>query len=112
MLQVHIHPNDFQYFGITSKKDKDFIFSQIEELKKYDLKQEYFSDFIIIPIDGGKNTDEFYYITIPLFSKDKQTSIFVFGNISRFSNFGKIIIFSKENNKCIQTEKGQMWIDM
>lgn len=111
-----IHPNDFIEFEIISQEDKDFIFKQVNDLKDHDLKQDWFSDFTIIPMnekeDTQSKTDEFYYLTIPLFSKDKKTSIVVCGNISRLNGYGKILIYHKNDNQWIRSEKFKVWVNM
>src|SRR5690606_18798713 len=89
----YVHTEELKEVEIVAQEDQEFISKQIN-LDKYDIKQELFSDFKIIPrveienMWNSYNMEEFskefkskyqkselYYITIPLFSKDKNTAI-------------------------------------
>ncbi|MFA7446096.1 MAG: hypothetical protein WCY89_09130 [Flavobacteriaceae bacterium] len=132
----YIHSEDLGEFGIITEEDRNFIFRQVGDLRKYDLKQEHISRFRLIPIDTMKvfmdyvmkqekrnleeisekfqnqfQTNEFYIITIPLFSLDKKTAIITFGYqfVPNGGN-GNLYVYKKENDKWIRTDKGFMWL--
>lgn len=128
----YIHHEDLGEFGIITKEDRDFILHQINSLDRYDLKQEYISKFKLVPIDTMNvfmdyvirqekrnweeifikfqnqfKKDDFYTITIPLFSLDKKTAIINFG---RGFGGGVSQVYIKENGKWIRINKGYRWI--
>jgi hypothetical protein len=140
----YIHTEELGMLDIVMEEDKDFIFKQVTFLNKYDLKQEVFFDFKIIPrveienlrgswekefMDDLQNgitynweefsnkfkkkyqKTDFYYITIPLFSKDKNTAIIVFGyQFIPHGGNGELYVYKKENNKWVRTKKGFSWL--
>jgi len=78
----------------------------IIKLEKKDRNEEISKKF-----KNQFQTDNFYFITIPLFSKDKNTAIIVFGNqFIPHEGSGILIVYKKENNKWTRTEKGSRWL--
>src|SRR5690606_23899639 len=113
--------------NLIEEKDIEFIYQQVQSSKEIKLEQNRIKDFELICADtlyqlrlssktnndfGYKIIDrygfsEISYISLPLFTLDKNTVII---NLGLYAMGGRVSIYKRENSKWIWAKDISMWI--